>query len=95
MSKIVIDSEQMPDIDALNKIAAFFDQIQNPYRMPELMKQWLRNYNEQHQVDTFYMHSVGYSHNALSVRWTFKKDMIEMEFCLPDGTRLMVLRLYA
>lgn len=94
MAKVIVDESEYVDPAALAKIASFFDQMQNPYRMPELMAQWLDHYNEQHKVDTFYQVVVGYSHDAMSLRFTFKRDMIVMEFCAPDGMRLMELRLH-
>lgn len=94
MAKVIIDESEYVDPKALAKIAAFFDQIQSPYRMPEAMADWLDKYNEQHKVDTFYQVSVGYSHDAFGLRFTFKRDMIHMEFVAPDGMRLMELRLH-
>lgn len=63
--------------------------------MPDLMREWLERYNEVHKVDTFYQVSLGYSYEALALRCTFKKNMIWMEILLPDGTRLMEIRLHA
>lgn len=97
MGKIVIDESELADQDTMRtmrRLADFFDRFDNPYRMPNAMVEWLRDYNEMQKVDTFYQVPVGYSHNALSLRFMFKRSMIQMEFCLPDGTRLMELRLH-
>ncbi len=80
-------------IERLARIADFFDRINDPYRMPELMVEY---YNKQRQsgVDTYYQCVVGYGYEALSLRFTFRRDCLEMEFCAPDGMRLMNLRLH-
>lgn len=95
MAKIIIDESEYVDPTTLAKIANFFERVDNPYRMPELMAQWLTDYNEQHKVDTTYSIPVGYSYNAMRLDFTFKRDMIIMTFMAPDGTRLMELRLHA
>lgn len=97
MAKIVIDESELPDPNALKSLemlARFFDRIDNPYRMPQAMVEWLEAYNKQNTVDTFYSVPVGYSHYALQLRFTFKRDMILLEFHSPDGMRLMELRLH-
>lgn len=62
--------------------------------MPDLMTEWLTEYNGQQRVDTFYSMPVGYGHNALRLDFMFKKGQVHMTFSLPDGTRLMELRLH-
>lgn len=97
MAKIVIDDSELIDAHAmqtLEKLASFFNRIDDPYRMPELMGEWLKEYNKQHKVDTFYSVPIGYSHMALRLDFMFKQDMIMMTFNAPDGTRLMELRLH-
>jgi len=97
VAKIIIDDSELIDAHAmqtLEKLASFFSRIDDPYRMPELMKQWLDEYNGEQRVDTFYRIPVGYSHKALALDFIFKKDMIIMTFSSPDGTRLMEIRLH-
>jgi hypothetical protein len=97
VGKIIIDESEIIDTKAmqtLERLASFFDRLDDPYRMPELMSEWLKHYNEGHKVDTYYRIPVGYSHEALSLDFMFKSEMIVMTFNLPDGTRLMELRLH-
>lgn len=94
--KVIIDGNELDSsvIQSLDKLASFFDRLDNPYRMPELMSQWLDHYNDQHKVDTFYSVPVGYSAESMSLLFTFKRDMMVLEFRDPYGTRLMELRLH-
>jgi hypothetical protein len=97
VSKILIEESDVVDpasMKVLEDIARFFNRLEDPYRMPSLMADWLRDYNGQHKVDTTYRIPVGYSHNALALDFVFKTDMMVMTFNLPDGTRLMELRLH-
>lgn len=98
MGKVILDEDNIPDnftLESLDRIARFFSRLDDPYRMPETMVEWLKAYNEEHKVDTVYQVTVGYSHNAMALRFTFKRDMIFMEFVSPDGMRLMEIRLHA
>lgn len=99
MAKIIIDDSELPDPNALKSLemlARFFDRIDNPYRMPQLMVDWLENINKEHGgVDTYQAVSIGFAHNnSLTLRFIFKRDMIQMEFTDPYGMRLMELRLH-
>lgn len=96
MGKIIIDESELTDPKAfqvLQSIARFFDKLDDPYRMPELMAEY---YDKQRQggVDTYYAVNVGYGHDALSLHMTFRRDTLSMEFRAPDGMRLMELRLH-
>lgn len=97
VAKVIIDDSELGETlstGALEKIARFFERLDAPYQMPPLMSEWLHEYMRQQQVDTFFQIPVGYSHNSLSLKFMFKSEMIIMEFFLPDGTRLMELRLH-
>lgn len=96
MAKIIVDESELADPDSmkiLERLSRFFDRLDDPYRMPELMAEY---YERQRQggVDTYYVSNVGYGHEALSLHMTFKRDMLVMEFRAPDGMRLMELRLH-
>lgn len=97
MAKILIEESDTIDaksLETLKSVARFFDRMEDPYRMPDLMSDWLTDYNSLQKVDTFYQIPVGYGGNSLSLSFMFKKGLIIMTFMLPDGTRLMELRLH-
>ena len=91
--EITDPKEKANALQALERIADFFERINDPYRMPELMVEY---YNKQRQsgVDTYYQCPVGFGYEAMSLRMTFRKNQLELEFFSPDGTRLMELRLH-
>lgn len=85
----VSDREQF-----LNALFKIVQQLGDPYQMPDAMVSWLDAQNKS-GVDSYYQIPVGYGSMNLSLRFTFKKQMIIMEFIDPYGTRLMELRLHA
>jgi hypothetical protein len=96
MAKIVIDESQIIDsgvISSLEKLARFFDRLDDPYRMPEAMVAHLEAQRESGR-DTYYNVVIGYGPSAMSLRCMFKKTMLIMEFCSPCGERLMELKLH-
>lgn len=96
MPKIVIDDTETLNagvIESLERLASFFDRLDDPYRMPQTMADWLDAQNSS-GVDSYYAIPVGYGANAMQLRFVFKKNMIIMEFLDPYGTRLMELRLH-
>lgn len=93
MAKVIVDDSELIDPKALEKLARFFDRLDDPYRMPEQMAEFLEE-QRKGGVDTYYANSVGYGPWAMMVRYTFKKDMLMIEFTAPDGMRLMELRLH-
>ena len=96
MGKIIIDESDIIDTKAmqtLERLASFFDRLDDPYRMPDLMAEWLRAQNTS-GVDSYYSVPVGFGSATMQLRFVFKKDMMIMEFLDPYGTRLMELRLH-
>jgi hypothetical protein len=97
VAKIIIDESELIDqhgYDTLEKLARFFDRLDDPYRMPDIMAEWLHKQSEASGVDTYYSVPVGYSNYAMQLRFTFKKNMMIMEFTDPTGMRLMELRFH-
>ena len=93
MPKIIVEESEQLDLKMLETLARFFNRLDDPFQMPTLMAEII---DRSHTgVDTFYMTTIGYGHEAMSLRCTFKKRMLIMEFCAPDGMRLMELRLHA
>jgi hypothetical protein len=96
MPKFVVDESEMIDPKAILKLSDFLEKLHEPYRMPQAMADWLHHDNEERGgVDTYYQVPVGYGRDAMSLRFTFKREMILMEFTDAFGMRLMELRLYA
>lgn len=96
MAKIIVDESELlgnGTVDALDRLARFFDRLDDPYRMPEAMIEYLAKQRET-GVDTYYTAQVGYGPWAMSLSMTFKRDLLVMEFRSPDGMRLMELRLH-
>lgn len=93
MAKVIVDESEYVDPKSLEKLARFFDRLDDPYRMPELMAEY-HDRQRQGGVDIYYVNTIGYGVEAISVHYTFKKDMLVMEFRAPDGMRLMELRLH-
>jgi hypothetical protein len=91
-----ITGEIKPDqrqefLTALTKVLL---RMGDPFKMPELMSEWLKD-QTQHGVDTYYVVPVGDGSLNLQLRFTFKREMIFMEFVDPFSTRLMEIRLHA
>ena len=96
MSKILIEESDVVDpasMKVLEDIARFFNRLDDPYRMPEAMIEYLAKQRES-GVDTYYTCPVGYGSWSMSLAFIFKRDMLVMEFRTPDGMRLMELRLH-
>jgi hypothetical protein len=96
VAKIIIDDSELIDarsMATLEKLASFFSRIDDPFRMPDAMTEWLHAQN-QSAVDQYYAIPVGYGSMAMQLRFIFKKNMIMMEFLDPNGMRLMEIRLH-
>lgn len=96
MAKVIVDDSEIIDpasLKVLENLARFFDRLDDPYRMPEAMVEYFHRQRES-GVDIYYQSVIGYGSYALSLRCTFKRDMLVMEFVAPDGMRLMELRLH-
>jgi hypothetical protein len=96
VGKIIIDESEIIDTKAmqtLERLASFFDRLDDPYRMPDAMVEWLKTQNTS-GVDSYYSIPVGYGSMAMQLRFTFKKEMMIIEFLDPCGMRLMELRLH-
>jgi hypothetical protein len=97
VAKIIIDESELIDqkgFEVLEKLARFFDRLDDPYRMPDTMAEWIHKNAKDHGVDTYFSVPVGFSGNAMQLRFTFKKNMMIMEFTDPYGMRLMELRFH-
>jgi hypothetical protein len=96
VAKIIVDESELADptsMKILERLSQFFDRLDDPYRMPEAMIEYLDG-QRTGGVDTYYSVPVGYGAMSMQLRFMFKRDFIQMEFSSPDGMRLMELRLH-
>lgn len=100
MPKVVTELDELlqskENARTLASIARLFDRIDDPFKMPDAMIEWLKEHHaETGGADQYFAYPLGFGYKALMCDVLFKSTMIVLQFKTPDGFRLMELRLHA